>query len=289
MDPWHRSTIRRSRLEGLVRKGLLHARTDAQEWRILGDEDHLDLPPGYIISFAVFHERRFATPPHRFFCGLLHYYGVELQHLNPNRIQHIAAFMAMCKGYLGVEPHFELWKYFFTVSLFQRREKRSKVTYSVPMGCVSIRLRQSRASEYMPISLSTSNKGWHGEWFYLKNDSSAPLLAFTGRYFPAALRRWEYGPVEDEKRRLVDSIVFKAIQTLKDCSLRGIGVIGGYHVCRLTPLMARSLLMYKMTPDAPSAGTVVSDNPDYTGLALSVGEIEECLWEATYCPPTMSS
>jgi hypothetical protein len=29
----------------------------------------------------------------------------------------------LCVGYLGIEPHFELWKYFFTVSLQKKREK----------------------------------------------------------------------------------------------------------------------------------------------------------------------
>jgi len=42
------------------------------------------------------------------------------------------------------------------------------------MGCASIRLWGSRASEYMFIPLSKSNKGWHKLWFYLKNADDAP-------------------------------------------------------------------------------------------------------------------
>ena len=49
------------------------------------------------------------------------------------------------------------------------------------MGCASIHLRGSRASEYMSIPLLKSNKGWHKLWFYLKNDATAPLPIFTGR------------------------------------------------------------------------------------------------------------
>ena len=79
------------------------------------------------------------TPPHRFLRGLLHYYGLELQHLNPNGIQHISAFVALCEGYLGIEPHFELWKYFFAVEL-QKKKERKKPDLVVPIGCVSIRL-----------------------------------------------------------------------------------------------------------------------------------------------------
>jgi hypothetical protein len=67
----------------------------------------------------------------------LHHYKIELQHLNPNEIQHIATFVTLCEGYLGIEPHFELWKYFFVVSLQKKREKH-KAKLSMLMGCTSI-------------------------------------------------------------------------------------------------------------------------------------------------------
>jgi hypothetical protein len=28
----------------------------------------------------------------------------------------------LCEGFLGIEPHFKLWRYFFTVSLVQKRD-----------------------------------------------------------------------------------------------------------------------------------------------------------------------
>ena len=40
---------------------------------------------------------------------------------------------------MGIEPHFELWKYFFTVEL-QKKKERKKPDLVVPIGCVSIRL-----------------------------------------------------------------------------------------------------------------------------------------------------
>ena len=85
------------------------------EWIVPSGEDEPSPPDDYVVSFVPFHERGLVTPPHRFFRGLLHYYGLELQHLNPNRIQHISAFVTLCEGYLGIEPHFELWKYLFAV------------------------------------------------------------------------------------------------------------------------------------------------------------------------------
>ena len=73
-------------------------------------------PDGYVVSFTHFHKRGFATPAHKFLWGLLHY-KIELQHLNPNRIQYMVAFVALCEGFLGICPHFDLWRYFFVVTL----------------------------------------------------------------------------------------------------------------------------------------------------------------------------
>jgi hypothetical protein len=79
---------------------------------------------------------------------LLHYYDIKLQHLNPNGIQHIVAFTALCEGFLGIDPHFELWRYFFTVSLHRRveREKGKKREFKVPVGSASIHLQGNQAA-----------------------------------------------------------------------------------------------------------------------------------------------
>jgi hypothetical protein len=94
-------------MEALVKRRHIQARTEAHKW-IMPDDEEVPMPPdGYIVSFIPFHERGLAAPSHRFFRGLLHHYGIELQHLNPNGVWHIVAFVALCEGYLGVEPHFE--------------------------------------------------------------------------------------------------------------------------------------------------------------------------------------
>jgi hypothetical protein len=88
-----------ARLNGLVAKGLLCPLTVAQEWIVPRRRLAPVLPVGYVFSFVDFREQGFATPAHSFFRGLLHHYGVELQHLNPNRVKHISAFIALCEGY----------------------------------------------------------------------------------------------------------------------------------------------------------------------------------------------
>ena len=123
MDSWYRSDVTHAHMEGLVKRGLLRGRTDAAEWLVPDHEDAPASPDGYVVSFALFHERGHVVPPHPFFRGLLHHYQIKLQHLNPNGIQHISAFITMCEGYLGIEPYFKLWRYFFSISLIKKKER----------------------------------------------------------------------------------------------------------------------------------------------------------------------
>ena len=45
-----------------------------------------------------------------------------------------------------------------------------------------------------------SNKGWHSQWFYLKNDAATPLPEFTGRLIEEALESWrKWGVLEKNK------------------------------------------------------------------------------------------
>ena len=62
MESWYHSDVTHTCMEGLVKRGLLHGRTDVMEWLVLG-HDEVPMPPdGYIVSFAPFHERGLAIP-----------------------------------------------------------------------------------------------------------------------------------------------------------------------------------------------------------------------------------
>ena len=109
-------------------------------------------------------------------------------------------FVALCEGFLGISPHFDLWWYFFAVTLLKKREKKPEM--NTPMGCVGISLRNNRVNEYPSMRLTTSNKGWHSHWFYVKDDTAAPLPAFTGRLIeevPESWRKWGV-PDKDKKK-----------------------------------------------------------------------------------------
>jgi hypothetical protein len=67
-----------------------------------------------------------SLPAHEFLHGLLFVYGVQLHQLTPNSILYIVCFITLCESFLGVEPHWVLWKYLFrlrpSVSLSKNSE-----------------------------------------------------------------------------------------------------------------------------------------------------------------------
>jgi hypothetical protein len=161
-DPWPFSTVTADDLEGLVAEGLLRPLSDERqpEWIPPPSGAAPSPPPGYLVSFVSFHERGFGVPASRFMLAILHNYGVELHNLSPNSISQAAIFAAVCEGYLGIDPHWDLWTHFFSTELFASPTGERRVHAVVRAdGCI-LQLRQSRASQYIPAVLVSSNKGW---------------------------------------------------------------------------------------------------------------------------------
>ena len=104
---------------------------------------------------------------------------------------------------MGISPHFNLWRYLFAVNLLKKQVRKQEL--SVPMGCADI-LRNNRVNEYPLMRLSTSNKGWHSHWFYVKDDVATPLPAFSGRIIEEVPRSWKWGVPDKDKKRIKDHL-----------------------------------------------------------------------------------
>jgi hypothetical protein len=70
-------------------------------------------PSGFRVMFLAFLLCGLSFPAHEFLRGLFFVYGVQLHQLTPNSILHISCFITLCKSFLGIKPHFILWKYLF--------------------------------------------------------------------------------------------------------------------------------------------------------------------------------
>jgi hypothetical protein len=121
----------------------------------------------------------------------------------------------------------------------------------MPMGCIGICLRNNWAKEYISMKLSLLNKGWHSQWFYLKNNASPALPEhalpeYTGRVVEVVLDSWGWGIPNKDLKRIVDHLA--AIKILREDSVKGSGVIGAYNARRVAPLMAHTL---SDVPDGP--------------------------------------
>ena len=51
---------------------------------------------------------------HWFLRGLLNEWDLELQYLNPTGVLYIVGFVIVCEAFLGMEPHADLFRLFFS-------------------------------------------------------------------------------------------------------------------------------------------------------------------------------
>jgi hypothetical protein len=86
---------------------------------------------------------------------------VQLHQLTPNSFLHIACFITLCESFLGIEPHFLLWKFPFWLRTSVALSKKPKLGRAV----ISIRAE----SHYLEFSMVASVQGWRKKWFYIKD------------------------------------------------------------------------------------------------------------------------
>jgi hypothetical protein len=94
--------------------GLLRSKAEV-EWKATVGEEFPTADVKEQVVFALYFERGFNLPLGDFFRGLLYYYKVELVHLVPNSITVVSTFIHFYEAYLGISPHFLLWRHLFCV------------------------------------------------------------------------------------------------------------------------------------------------------------------------------
>jgi hypothetical protein len=112
---WKKSKTKTEDLLALLNSGFIREK-EMDMWRAAtGGPYPMEKSEEEIPMFARFAEHELALPASDFFKGLLGYYGVEYLNLNPNGIFHIAVFVHFCEAFLGIKPHWILFRKFFRV------------------------------------------------------------------------------------------------------------------------------------------------------------------------------
>jgi hypothetical protein len=155
-----------------------------------GDPYPMEKNPDEIPMFARFVERRLAVPVSDFFKGLLRYYDIEYLNLNPKGIFHVSVFVHFCEVFVGIKPHWVLFRKFFRVKL-QPSTNDPRV-----VGGVGIQMREDAADRYLSYKLIESIQDWKSKWFYICNHHPK-LSKLSGRQ-PKHKAWWNTEPTIQE-------------------------------------------------------------------------------------------
>jgi hypothetical protein len=208
---WVRSTMSEAKIQALVDRGLLQPKAEV-EWRAAVEEQFPSEDVKEQVVFASFFERSFNLPAGDFFRGLLYCYGLELVRLVPNSITVVSTFIHFCEAYLGISPHFLLWKYFFCVKSTSKR--------SGPVGAMMFNLRSGLKAEWIDTDLLDNTAGWRSEWFYIA-DQIPGLPRQTG-HKPVKINEWDLGLSSRDLKEL--EAVLELVSELKKQGVKGAAV-----------------------------------------------------------------
>jgi hypothetical protein len=162
---------------------------------------------------------------------------VQLHQLTPNSLLHIACFVTLCEPFLGIEPHFLLWR-----SLFWLRPSVS-LSNKPELGGAVISVHAE--AQYLEFSMAASVQGWRTKWFYIKDhkassDDEYGLAPFDASKELKKLTSWDSPPTDAEMEEIAPLLT--RIQTLKGDrggALSGTQLMAFFVQRRVQPLQHR--------------------------------------------------
>jgi hypothetical protein len=168
---------------------------------------------------------------------LLGYYSIEYLNLNPNGIFHTAVFVHFCEAFLGIKPHWILFRKFFRV----KPQPSARIPRVV--GGAGIQMREDATEQYLSYKLIDSNQDWKAKWFYVTNHH--PELPKPSGKQPKHRPWWNSEPTMQEGLQLPGLLT--KIKALREAGLRAEHVAFSFMKRRVQPLMARDTLGYEYT------------------------------------------
>ncbi|KAK1670423.1 hypothetical protein QYE76_058582 [Lolium multiflorum] len=242
---WERSKISAQDQKMLKKLGLLKKQ---ESLKFPGDESFPHPPIGFQVTFIDFLICGLSTPIHEFLRGLLFIYGIQLHQLTPNSILHISIFITLCECFLGIHPHWGLWKCIF----YLWRNNSRNVVYNVGGVCICVR----PDVDYFDVKFPDSVQGWRKKWMYIQ-DEYIPSQEYGIAPFEAAeeiqrRRSWNTEATAEEKA--ATEALMNRIHQLQNTDreeLSGVQITAYFLRIRVQPLQARKnpLWMYSGAKD----------------------------------------
>jgi hypothetical protein len=135
------------------------------------------------------------------------------------RVLHIAAFVTLCKSYMGIEKHFDL---------------SSSGAKATVLGSTDIYVKSRHGVDlYFHLLAPGSMDGWQKVWFFFRNDANAPLLEFMGSR-PVPQPNLEYKVAQRDLHR--QQPLHEVIQQLRWEGLTGADNLWTFFSHRVKPL-----------------------------------------------------
>ena len=163
-DGWRKSKLSKDGILSLVNHRMLQSRAIIQ-WHSTEGHDRPYEKGAEIILFKSFVECGLAVPACDFLRGLLFFWGIQLHHLSHNSILHISIIVHLCEAFLGVYPHFNLFKSLFQLVPFPNLKNVAR------LGGADLQLRPESVGKYIPYTPNPKIGDWRSEWFYVDNHS----------------------------------------------------------------------------------------------------------------------
>jgi hypothetical protein len=111
-------------------------------------------------------------------------------------------------------------------------------------------MKQGHGDDYIPVTLTSSNSGWHKGWFYLGNDLEFALPSYIGCSIAKSRRNWVDGPAKKEQGKML-KLHWAVLGCFRNAGVALAEVIGQYHARGVVPLRRRSLRLCDR-PDSDS-------------------------------------
>ncbi|KAK1684192.1 hypothetical protein QYE76_045040 [Lolium multiflorum] len=230
---WNASAITNRDINKLRALGFISASKD--DIRLPGLVSRPSPPKGFTVMFVAFLFRGLSLPAHEFLRSLLFFYGIQLWQLTPNSILHLSIFITVCEAFLGIEPHWGLWRKIFYV-------KRHNDSNGPPVvGGVGFVVRKE--VDYFDYLMKESIQGWRNKWFYLR-DPAVPgrhsnLPLFNDVLVAHKKKSWN-NALSPEEKATADKL-FEQIITLKNTerlTMCGTEAVSLFLQRRVQPLMS---------------------------------------------------